>query len=85
MGKFGKSLWKGIKYTGLVFGAAGATSVAQPEVVTVAIVGALTGVGVPSLIAGLAGQYAVPALVSVLTSFAHQVVKHRDEVFPPKE
>ena len=84
MGNVGKSLLKGLKYTGLYLGAASVAVIAQPEVLSAAISGALVGVGVPPVVGGLVGSYAVPVLASALAGAVQQIVKHRDKVFEKK-
>ncbi len=81
----GKSIWKGVKYAGISLGAAAVGAAAQPDVVSAAIVGAITGVGAPAYVAVLAGQYAVPIVAAALAGTAQQLWKHRDKVLNPPE
>ena len=85
MGNIGKSLLKGLKYAGLYLGAGAVAAVAQPEVLSAAIGGALVGVGVPPVIGVMVGSYAVPALASALAGAVQQIIKHRDKVFEKKD
>lgn len=81
MKRFGKSLWKGVKYGGLTLGAGALVGVG--DVVPGFIVDVLTTSGVPEAIAAVAGAYGTPALAGVVAIALEQVRKHRDKIFNP--
>lgn len=85
MGKFGKSIWKGVKYAGLSLGAAGLVGI--NDVVPGFILDVLTTSGVPEAVAAVAALYGTPVLASAVLVALEQVRKHRDQIFnpPPEE
>lgn len=80
--KFGKSVWKGVKYAGLSLGAAGLVGI--DGVVPGFILDVLTTSGVPETIAGIAAFYGTPVLAGAVTVALEQVRKHRDKIFQPQ-
>jgi len=79
MKKFGKSIFKGVKYAGMTV-AAGAL-VGVNDVVPNLIIDVLTKTGVPETIAGMASMYGTPLLGGVVFVALEQVRKHRDSIF----
>ncbi len=71
----GKSILKGLKYTGLTLAAAGLTGVGA-EVVNLAPI--LIGAGVPASIAVIAAGVAAPAIGSVIAVTVQQLLAHRE-------
>ena len=82
MGRFGKSILKGLKYAGLSV-AAGAL-VGVDGVVPGLILDVLTKSGVPEVIGGLVSMYGTPVLGGAIVVALEQVRKHRDKIFAPK-
>jgi hypothetical protein len=81
MKKFGKSIFKGIKYAGLSLGAAALAG--TNDVIPGFILDVLTKSGVPEVIAGVASGYGTPVLAAAILVALEQVRKHRDEIFNP--
>ena len=81
MKRFGKSIWKGLKYAGLSVGAAGLVGV--NGVVPDFVLDVLTKSGVPETIGTVAAFYGTPFLAGAITVALEQVRKHRDKVFSP--
>ena len=82
MGRFGKSILKGLKYAGLSV-AAGAL-VGTGDVVPGLILDVLTKSGVPEVIGVLVSSYGTPLLGGAVVVALEQVRKHRDKVFAPE-
>ena len=82
MKRFGKSIWKGVKYAGLALGAAGLSGI--NGIIPGYILDVLTKSGVPEAIAALASLYGTPVLSAAVLVALEQVIKHRDKIFPPK-
>ncbi len=79
--KLGKSIWKGLKYTGLAFGGAAVGALADGGVVAGVLVPALTGAGLPVSIVLVVSPLVVPLLTAFFATVTAQAVKHRDAVF----
>ena len=82
MGRFGKSIWKGIKYTGLVVGAGALVGVG--DVVPNLVLDVLTKSGVPEAIGAMVSIYATPVIGGAIAVALEQVRKHRDKIFVPE-
>lgn len=81
MGKFTKSLVKGLKYAGLTV--AGGALVGVGGVVPDLILDTLTKSGVPESIGVLVSVYGTPLLGGAVTVALEQVRKHREKIFTP--
>ena len=79
MGRFGKSILKGLKYAGLSV-AAGAL-VGTGDVIPGLILDVLTKSGVPEVLGGLISVYGTPLLGGAVVVALEQVRKHRDKIF----
>ena len=82
MGRFGKSLLKGLKYAGLSVGAGALVGVG--DVVPGLILDVLTKSGVPEVVGSLVSMYGTPLLGGALVVALEQVRKHRDKIFAPE-